>query len=36
MDNKYKLLSKFYSFNEKNEIKQFIYDNCIDGIKLEE
>ena len=30
------LLSKFYSFNEKNEIKQFIYDNCIDGIKLEE
>ena len=30
------LLSKFYSFNEKKEIKQFIYDNCIDGIKLEE
>lgn len=30
-----KLLSKFYSTNNNNEIKQFIYDNCIDGIVFE-
>ncbi len=26
------LLSKFYSSNDNSTIKQFIYDNCIDGI----
>lgn len=26
------LLSDFYSTNNKEKIKQFIYDNCIDGI----
>lgn len=26
------LLSEFYSTNEKEKIKQFIFDNCIDGI----
>jgi len=26
------LLSEFYSTNNKDKIKQFIYDNCIDGI----
>ncbi len=26
------LLSNFYSTNDKVKIKQFIYDNCIDGI----
>jgi len=26
------LLSNFYSTNNKEEIKQFIFDNCIDGI----
>ncbi len=35
-DNKLKdftvLLSEFYSTNNKEKIKQFIYDNCIDGI----
>lgn len=29
------LLSEFYETNNKKEIKQFIYDNCIDGIKFE-
>jgi len=29
------LLSKFYSTNEKEEIKQFIYNHCIDGIVFE-
>ena len=28
------LLSEFYSTNNKEEIKQFIFDNCIDGIKI--
>lgn len=28
------LLSEFYETNNKKEIKQFIYDNCIDGIKF--
>lgn len=28
------LLSKFYSTNNSQEIKQFIYENCIDGITL--
>ena len=35
-DNKLKditiLLSEFYSTNSKEKIKQFIFDNCIDGI----
>ena len=35
-DNKLKdftsLLSEFYRTNNKEKIKQFIYDNCIDGI----
>ena len=26
------LLSNFYSTNDNCRIKQFIYDNCIDGI----
>ena len=26
------LLSDFYTTNEKEKIKQFIFDNCIDGI----
>ena len=26
------LLSDFYSTNDKEKIKQFIYNNCIDGI----
>ena len=26
------LLSEFYTTNEKEKIKQFIFDNCIDGI----
>ena len=26
------LLSEFYSTNNKEKIKQFIWDNCIDGI----
>lgn len=26
------LLSEFYSSNDNYKIKQFIYDNCIDGI----
>ena len=31
-----KLLSEFYSTNENSEIKQFIFDNCIDGISFDE
>ncbi len=38
-DNKLKdfniLLSEFYSTNNKEKIKQFIFDNCIDGIVFE-
>ena len=30
------LLSEFYEANEKNKIKQFIFENCIDGITFEE
>lgn len=30
------LLSEFYTTNEKEKIKQFIFDNCIDGIVFEE
>lgn len=26
------LLSEFYSTNNKEKIKQFLYENCIDGI----
>ena len=26
------LLSEFYTTNDKEKIKQFIFDNCIDGI----
>ena len=26
------LLSEFYSTNNNEKIKQFIYDNCIEGI----
>lgn len=29
------LLSEFYSTNDNKKIKQFIYDNCIDGITFE-
>ncbi len=29
------LLSKFYETNENNQIKQFIYENCIDGIEFQ-
>lgn len=28
------LLSEFYTTNKNYEIKQFIYNNCIDGIKF--
>jgi len=28
------LLSEFYSTNKMDKIKEFIYDNCIDGIIL--
>lgn len=28
------LLSEFYDSNDNSKIKQFIYDNCIDGIEL--
>ena len=31
----YMLLCEFYSTNSKEKIKQFIYDNCIDGIIFE-
>lgn len=30
-----RLLSEFYSTNDNFKIKQFIYDNCIDGITFE-
>lgn len=30
------LLSEFYSTNNNLKIKEFIYQNCIDGIKFEE
>lgn len=30
-----KLLSEFYDTNNKKEIKEFIYNNCIDGIKFD-
>ena len=29
------LLSEFYTTNQKQQLKKFIYDNCIDGIKFE-
>ena len=29
------LLSEFYNTNDNSKIKQFIYDNCVDGIILE-
>lgn len=29
------LLTEFYNTNEKEEIKRFIFENCIDGITLE-
>ena len=29
------LLSEFYDTNDNSKIKQFIYDNCVDGIILE-
>lgn len=28
------LLSEFYNTNDNFQIKQFIYDNCIDGIEF--
>ena len=28
------LLSNFYSINEKEQLKMFIYNNCIDGINF--
>ena len=28
------LLSEFYSTNEMDKIKEFIYENCIDGIVM--
>ena len=30
------LLSEFYTNNDRTKIKQFIYDNCIDGITFED
>lgn len=30
------LLSEFYTTNDNTKIKQFIFDNCIDGITFEE
>ncbi len=30
-----KLLSKYYTTNKKEEITQFIYDYCIEGIEFE-
>ncbi len=30
----YKLLVLYYETNDKTEIKQFLYDNCIDGMKF--
>ena len=30
------LLSEFYTSNDKVKIKQFIFDNCIDGITFKE
>jgi len=30
----YKLLVSYYETNDKTEIKQFLYDNCIDGMKF--
>ena len=29
------LLTDFYNTNEKEKIKKFIFENCIDGITLE-
>lgn len=29
------LLSDYYSSNSNSKIKQFIYDNCIDGIEIQ-
>ena len=29
------LLSEYYNTNNMNKIKQFIYENCIDGISIE-
>lgn len=29
------LLSQFYTTNDDSRIKQFIYDNCIDGISFQ-
>lgn len=29
------LLSEFYNTNDNSKIKEFIYDNCIDGIVFE-
>jgi len=31
----HKLLVQYYESNEMDEIKQFVYDNCIDGLDLE-
>ena len=30
------LLTEFYSTNNKEKIKQFIFDNCIDGITFKD
>ena len=30
-----KLLSEFYTTNNKKEIKEFLFNNCIDGITFE-
>lgn len=31
-----KLLSEFYTTNDKSKIKQFIYENCIDGMIIKD
>lgn len=30
-----KLLVKFYETNDMSAVKQFVFDNCIDGIDME-
>ena len=32
----YKMLVRFYETGEKTELKRFMYDNCIDGLNLEQ
>lgn len=30
----YKLLVSYYETNQNSELKQFLYDNCIDGMNF--